>query len=208
MNNKTEHIDALNRYYKIHSVIYDYSRWPILFGRNLLIRKLTQTNKQANRILEVGCGTGKNLKRLQKQFPKAVIIGLDSSQDMLNVAAKKFSIDLNIQLQHAVFERKVFPEEERFDIIIFSYCLSMFGDNWSQALDDANHLLNKNGHIAVVDFHDTPLTLMRNIWRSVHVKMDAVIEPYLQHQFSCNESKIQNCYFGLWCYFYYIGHKS
>jgi S-adenosylmethionine-diacylgycerolhomoserine-N-methlytransferase len=65
----------LGKYYRFHSRIYDATRWIFLFGRDRLIRT-TANFCQPARILEVGCGTGKNLVRLRQTFPGASLTGL------------------------------------------------------------------------------------------------------------------------------------
>ena len=59
---------ALERYYQFHSRIYDATRWSFLFGREeVLLRAASVTTPK--RILEVGCGTGRNLPGLRRRFP-------------------------------------------------------------------------------------------------------------------------------------------
>ena len=79
---------ALKRYYRLHAKIYDVTRWSFLFGRQRII-ELASKNSQPKKILEVGCGTGRNLSALAKAFPEATITGLDLSSDMLSIARNK-----------------------------------------------------------------------------------------------------------------------
>ena len=46
-------------------------------------------NSEDKRILEVGCGTGYNLLNLAQTYPKATLVGMDLSSDMLAIAKKK-----------------------------------------------------------------------------------------------------------------------
>ena len=78
----------LERYYRLHSRIYDVTRWSFLFGRNTLM-KIISDLAQPSRILDVGCGTGDNVLRLHQEFPAASLTGLDMSSAMLSVARKK-----------------------------------------------------------------------------------------------------------------------
>lgn len=43
-------------------------------------------------ILDIGCGTGKNIKLFSERFPQASVIGSDISPDMLKVANEKYNI--------------------------------------------------------------------------------------------------------------------
>jgi len=56
---------ALEKYYKTHSKIYDVTRWSFLFGRNALIKAIARYCRP-EWILEIGCGTGKNLAALSR----------------------------------------------------------------------------------------------------------------------------------------------
>ena len=59
---------AIAQYYRIHARIYDLTRWTFLRGRENLIR-LAAAHCKPQHILEVGCGTGKNLLHLGRLFP-------------------------------------------------------------------------------------------------------------------------------------------
>ena len=109
----------------------------------------------STRILEVGCGTGKNLMQLGRAFPQARLWGLDLSGDMLAVARKKLQ-DLapRLTLIQAAYDRPV-GEAHPFDLVVFSYALSMFNPGWEEALEAAHNDLAKGGAIAVVDFYDS-----------------------------------------------------
>ena len=56
-------------YYRLHSKIYDSTRWSFLHGRWALVELLAAQGRP-NRILEVGCGTGTNLLHLARLFPE------------------------------------------------------------------------------------------------------------------------------------------
>ena len=73
---------TLARYYHLHARLYDATRWSFLFGRSDLQARIAAL-RSPQRILEIGCGTGRNLARLAHCFPAAQLIGLDLSADML-----------------------------------------------------------------------------------------------------------------------------
>ena len=79
---------SIERYYRFHAGIYDLTRWTFLLGREALVREAA-ASCTPSRILEVGCGTGKNLVQLGRRFPQAQLWGLDLSGDMLAVAKRK-----------------------------------------------------------------------------------------------------------------------
>ena len=71
---KDARLQAIDRYYRVHARIYDQTRWTFLFGREDLMRRLAAT-LNPERLLEVGCGTGKNLLELGRLFPRARLSG-------------------------------------------------------------------------------------------------------------------------------------
>lgn len=86
--NKSNHSDNLTRHYKKDAEIYDINRSFFLFGRNRLINTIGEYLKPTS-ILEIGCGTGVNLVKLNHMYPNSKITGLDLSKDMLKVANRK-----------------------------------------------------------------------------------------------------------------------
>ena len=80
----------LDGYYRWHAHFYDATRWAFLFGRSALLRLCAEEHRP-RRILEIGCGTGKNLAELARVFPQAEIVGLDLSAEMLGKARKKIA---------------------------------------------------------------------------------------------------------------------
>ena len=127
---------AITRYYRLHARIYDLTRWTFLWGREALVREIA-ASCTPTRILEVGCGTGKNLVQLGRAFPRARLWGLDLSGDMLAMARKKLQ-DLapRLTLIQAAYDRPV-GEAHPFDLVVFSYALSMFNPGWEEALTAA-----------------------------------------------------------------------
>ena len=197
---------ALERYYQFHSRIYDATRWSFLFGREeVLLRAACVTNPQ--RILEVGCGTGRNLAGLRRRFPQANITGVDLSEQMLAIAAKKVNDDKTTLLRRS-YSAPVHQDGKRFDLVVFSYALSMFNPGWEQAIDAARDDLEDGGCIAVVDFSDSYFTWFRN-WMGVnHVRMEGHLWPYLGRKFAPLLDERFAAYGGVWKYGIFIGRKQ
>ncbi|MGO3751136.1 MAG: class I SAM-dependent DNA methyltransferase [Peptoniphilaceae bacterium] len=53
---------------------------------NFILNQFEKSNKEVNKILELGCGTGILTEKLEKNYE---VIGLDSSMDMLSIAEQK-----------------------------------------------------------------------------------------------------------------------
>ncbi|HPF59129.1 MAG TPA: methyltransferase domain-containing protein [Candidatus Competibacteraceae bacterium] len=198
---------ALARYYRWHARIYDATRWSFLFGRNALIRALASDVNLPRNILEIGCGTGGNLLRLARQFPEAAVTGLDLSADMLARARRKLEArQLPVTLLQQCYDWPLYPEPV-FDLIVFSYCLSMMNPGWNRALASAMRDLRPGGRLAVVDFHDTRITGFRRWMGMNHVRMDGHLLPGLNTLCQPVTTALHKAYGGGWRYFHFIGQK-
>lgn len=195
---------ALERYYRFHARIYDATRWSFLFGRADLVKRVAVLHTPTN-ILEIGCGTGRNLVRLARRFPHARLTGLDLSADMLARARRCLALHGDrLALLHQPYIQPL-NRERRFDLILFSYCLSMINPGWEQVIASARQDLAANGLIAVVDFHDTAWPLFQRWMGANHVRMEGQLLPELQTRFQFRDSQVRRAYGGAWRYFHFIG---
>jgi len=143
--------------YRYQRYIYDFTRKYYLFGRDRLIRDLQP--KPDARVIEVGCGTARNLIKMARTYSSIRLYGLDASAEMLLTARKAIEqagLNDRIKLVQAYAEDlspTLFGESAPFDEIVFSYSLSMIPD-WKQALRASQAALSKGGRIWVVDFGD------------------------------------------------------
>lgn len=202
----TDGTAALRRYYRWHARLYDATRWSFLFGRAALIRASADHHSPRN-ILEIGCGTGANLVRLSRQFPEAAVTGLDLSTDMLARARRKVEArQLPITLLQRCYDRPL-ASEPAFDLIVFSYCLSMIDPGWEQAVEAALCDLRPDGLLAVVDFHETRFAGFQRWMRANHVRMEGHLLPYLNARCRPVAQTQRAAYGGGWHYFNFIGRK-
>ena len=171
--------EPLVNYYRWHSLVYDWTRWAFLFGRPEMVNLLSG-HVRPKRILEVGCGTGTNLVRLARTFPDAEIVGLDLSADMLNLARKKTAAYTpRVSFRHGAYCEPV-NAGEPFDLILFSYCLTMINPGSAQVLAVSRQDLHPTGTVAIVDFHDTRFAWFRRWMGMNHVRMERQILADLQ----------------------------
>jgi S-adenosylmethionine-diacylgycerolhomoserine-N-methlytransferase len=196
----------VERYYLFHSKIYDATRWTYLFGRRSLIERIAKLSTPSE-ILEVGCGTGSNLVTMSRLFSRARITGLDISEAMLAVARKKLAaIGDRVTLLHAAYDRPLRPSQP-FDLVVFSYCLTMINPGWDKAIEHAHCDLQRGGLIGVVDFHGSPFALYRRwMWRN-HVRLDGHLLPKLTLCFEPRFVEIRPAYAGCWSYLSFVGAK-
>lgn len=198
---------SIEQYYRFHSRIYDATRWSFLFGRNAIMQHVAATTAPTN-ILEIGCGTGTNIVGLARTFPQAAITGLDISEAMLQVARENLrSLASRVTLLHQAYDRPL-QFSLPFDLILFSYALTMFNPGWEQAIEYAHSDLAPGGRIAVVDFHNSPFPSFKE-WMGVnHVRMDGHLLPLLESCFCPRTVVVRPAYTGLWTYLLFIGEKA
>jgi S-adenosylmethionine-diacylgycerolhomoserine-N-methlytransferase len=151
----TEEMDDMYRWTRY---VYDLTRKYYLLGRDRLLDEMNLQPGQ--RVLEIGCGTARNLIRLARQRPGTACYGLDASTEMLDTAAgkvKRAGLAARISLRHCLAEdldhARTFNLAEPFDAAFFSYSLSMI-PTWPQAIDAALANLQPRAALYVVDFWD------------------------------------------------------
>lgn len=200
----SDSLTPVERYYRLQSYIYDATRWSFLFGRDEPIARVAKLGAPRT-ILEVGCGTGRNLLRLAQAFPQARVAGVDISEEMLARAQRKIERrNPRVALWRRRYDHPLRPAQG-FDLIVFSYCLSMINPGWEQALASAGADLAAGGRIAVVDFDASPSAAFKR-WMGVnHVRMDGHLPPALHQQFEPLVSTSRAVYGGLWSYFVFVG---
>jgi S-adenosylmethionine-diacylgycerolhomoserine-N-methlytransferase len=146
------HAGLMDGMYRYQRHIYDLTRKYYLLGRDKTIRGLDVP--KGGTLLEVGCGTGRNLALAHKRFPDARLYGLDISQEMLISARKTFATKATLP-DFRVADATAFTPREfgaaGFDRILISYALSMIPD-WERAIDAAIAALNPGGQLHIVDF--------------------------------------------------------
>jgi S-adenosylmethionine-diacylgycerolhomoserine-N-methlytransferase len=141
--------------YRRQRHIYDLTRRYYLLGRNDLIAALKPP--AGGSVLEIGCGTARNLVLTAQSYPDARLFGLDISSEMLKSAdatirAKGLSDRVWLaQGDAAYFDAEALFDRQQFDRVFFSYTLSMI-PGWEAALHQACRILAPGGELHVVDF--------------------------------------------------------
>ncbi|PKP89120.1 MAG: SAM-dependent methyltransferase [Alphaproteobacteria bacterium HGW-Alphaproteobacteria-16] len=142
----------MDEVYRGQRHIYDFTRKYYLFGRDTLIKGLGA--QPGMRVLEIACGTGRNLAKIGTAWPGVRLYGLDISAEMLKSARAALGAEARLgQGDACSFDAAALLGEPQFDRIVLSYSLSMIPD-WQGALDHAASLLAPGGALHVVDFGD------------------------------------------------------
>lgn len=205
MSDVADNHSSLTGYYRWHAQIYDFTRWAFLFGRNKLVRAAASKTVMPRRILEIGCGTGKNLVDLAERFPKAQVIGLDLSKDMLDRARAKVRVyGSRVGLLHRPYDGPV-SVGEKFDLIVMSYSLSMINPGFEEVLNHCRQDLSERGMVAVVDFHQSRWSWFRRWMGMNHVRMEGQILDVLRQHFTPLVCEIRHGYGDLWRYLVFVG---
>jgi S-adenosylmethionine-diacylgycerolhomoserine-N-methlytransferase len=145
------HRQFLNRYYGQVRHLYDVTRKYYLFGRDVALRELAAEPWQ--RLVEVGPGTGRNLRALHATRPHAHFGGVEASDVMLEHARARCPW---ATLRQGFADAEAAPLDllgAPPDRILFSYCLSMVQDP-ARALHNARRALAPGGEVVIVDFAD------------------------------------------------------
>jgi S-adenosylmethionine-diacylgycerolhomoserine-N-methlytransferase len=146
----------MDRIYAQQRHIYDLTRRYFLLGRDTLIAELRPPSSGA--ILEIGCGTGRNLIAAARTYPDAALYGLDVSSAMLSTARaniRRAGLESRIVLalgDAARFDAFSLFRRKTFDRAFFSYSLSMIPP-WREALARTlDNVEPTGGRLLVVDF--------------------------------------------------------
>ncbi|MGB7976009.1 MAG: class I SAM-dependent methyltransferase [Roseiarcus sp.] len=147
----------MDRMYRRQRHIYDLSRKFYLLGRDEAIACLRPA--PGDRVLEIGCGTGRNLIKLARTYPEARLHGLDVSREMLATAAASTArTGLASRIALAQGEATAFDPQALFGFrfferVMISYALSMIPP-WREALAHALDVVAPGGSLEIVDFGD------------------------------------------------------
>ncbi len=147
----------MDRIYRHQRHIYDASRKFYLLGRDQLIEGLAPPPGAT--ILEIGCGTGRNLVKIAQRYPGCDCYGLDVSAEMLTTArasVARAGLADRIRLAQADatgFDPQALFGRPGFNRIVISYALSMIPP-WQPVLAEALRRLGAGGSLHIVDFGD------------------------------------------------------
>lgn len=182
------HASLMDGVYKYQRHFYDLTRKYYLLGRDRLLDELKAPENGT--ILEVGCGTGRNLIKAAKRYPNARLYGVDISDEMLKTARANIEkAKLSDRIELAQGDATNFSPSDlfgipSFDRVFISYALSMIPD-WQNTVRHSSTLLSETGALHMVDFGQQErlpgwFRAMLFAWlRKFHVSPRAELESYL-----------------------------
>jgi S-adenosylmethionine-diacylgycerolhomoserine-N-methlytransferase len=147
-----EHMDRMYRYQR-H--IYDMTRRYYLLGRDRMIAGLEPPHDGS--VLEVGCGTGRNLILTARRYGDCRLFGFDISGEMLDTAGANIAYQgLTGRIRLAEADATRFDPARSFNVSAFdrvflSFTLSMMPP-WRDALLRAWDCVAPGGSLHIVDF--------------------------------------------------------
>jgi S-adenosylmethionine-diacylgycerolhomoserine-N-methlytransferase len=174
-NDAAARMDGIYRHQRF---IYDLTRRYYLLGRDRLLAELAPP--PGGTVLEIGCGTGRNLLRAAQLYPSVQCFGLDVSSAMLETAGANLArAGRGERIVLAAGDARAFNPAVLFkvasiDRIFLSYVLSMV-PGWPDVVEGAIRHLSPSGSLHIVDFGDFArlphpvATAMRAWLKSFHV---------------------------------------
>ena len=103
-----------------------------------------------DRVLDIGCGTGELLSRIAARYPAARLAGLDPVPEMLAVAKRKLSGDVDLRVGWA--DELPWPEGS-FDLVV-SCNMFHYVTHPLAALREMQRVLRPGGQIVITDWCD------------------------------------------------------
>lgn len=121
------------------------------------------------RILDLACGTGDFTIELARRWPKAEIIGVDLTPEMLDIAREKLSAIQNVMYITGDAQNLPMLESQEFALIVCAFGFRNFPDK-AKALSECRRLLANGGRLVVLElFRPTSRIIgaLVNIWLAV-----------------------------------------
>ncbi len=150
------------RFFDIWSRVYDAPPVQRLTYRpehDAVLRGLRQ--REARRILDIGCGTGLLAERIRSELPESQVVGCDFSRGMLSQAQEHERADALVQGSALALPFA----DGRFDAIVSTEAFHWFPDQ-RQALAEFLRVLTPKGRL-LVSLVNPPLESMSRAGRRI-----------------------------------------
>lgn len=97
------------------------------------------------KVLDIGCGPGNSTQQLQKRFPYAEVVGIDSSEEMIKTASAHYP---NIKFLLCDATKDLLALNKAYDVVFSNACIQWVPDH-PNLLKNMMALLNPGGVLAV-----------------------------------------------------------
>src|SRR6266511_4015384 len=133
-----------------HSVLQPTLYVPAQQRALQLVRQLMP---RPQRLLDVGCGTGRLLRQARHQYPEALLVGIDTAWGMVASAAATTNAELAIHHVRAAAEQLPFADRT-FDLVMATMSLRHWTDP-ATAIAQIDRVLIPGGALVVADVFPT-----------------------------------------------------
>jgi len=125
--------------------------------------------RSAERVLDIGCGTGTFAVLLKKRFPKVEVIGLDPDQRALARAKRKSErAGVSIQLDKG-FADELQYESDSFDVVFSSFMFHhLEAKDREKTLREVRRVLKPYGTFYLLDFEVSQTGSGHTLFRMFH----------------------------------------
>ncbi len=189
-----DHVARVYRIWGRYPALYVAQDWFSFLGRHRRIRQDAVDALQIGpgaRVLEIGCGTGRNFPYLERAVgPEGEIVGVDYTPEMLGAAGRLVKRNgwSNLRLMEA--DATTLRIDEKFDAVLAVMSLSAM-PHWTAAMHRVPALLRDGGRFVVADareFPRRPLAALNPLLRSIVAPLGAWhpwrdLTPEMQRQF-------------------------
>lgn len=162
-----DHAGRMDAIYRGQRHVYDATRKYYLLGRDRLIAELAPP--PGGRVVELGCGTARNLIQAARRWPDAHFHGVDISNEMLataRAAVHRAGLGQRISLHQgdAAGFAPALLGEDRVERVFMSYTISMIPE-WRRAIAAGAAALAPGGRLEIVDFGQQER--LPDLWRKL-----------------------------------------
>ena len=192
----SEHALRMARLYRGQAGIFDVTRVPILLGR----ARLRPLLAPGAAVLEVGCGTGHNLRALRSAVgPDGRVIGIECAPAMAMRALRRTGDGIEVY-QAEYGAGTDLPGVAGLDAVVFSYSLSMI-PQFERVLRQARRDLKPGGRLILLDFANPKWRWMRRLMRRSGVELGNRRATAVCESFDRVNLEYFRAWGGLWDYY-------
>ena len=144
---------------------YDFMVNAATFGIDRLWKRriVERIPPNAERILDLACGTGISTVAIARRFPRSTIVGVELREEYLAIARAKLQ-RLRFERVELVLSRaEDYLASERFDCICSSY-LAKYAD-LDRLVPNCRAMLKRGGMLVMHDFTFPPTPALVALWR-------------------------------------------